>query len=243
VSKQESVVDVGVLEECVRSHLNQYAKRALAVIRPLRVVLENFPENKVESLDAPYHPTDDSLGSRKLPFSRVIYIEQDDFMENPPKDFFRLGVGREVRLRYAYFIKCHEVIKDPVSGKIMELRCTYDPETRGGSAPDGRKVKGTIHWVDAAKSLAAEVRLYDRLFSVANPGAQKEVDYKTFLNPNSLETLTSCRLESSLAKAKKEDRFQFERLGYFCLDYDSKEPQLIFNRTVALKDTWAKVNK
>jgi glutaminyl-tRNA synthetase len=239
VSKQESVVDVGILEECIRSCLNQTAKRVLVVLRPLRVVIENFPENNIEYLDANYHPTDLSFGSRPLPFSRIIYIEHDDFMENPPKDFFRLSVGKEVRLRYAYFIKCHRVIKDP-TGKIVELRCTYDPETRGGNAQDGRKVKGTIHWVDAENSLPAEIRLYDRLFSVSNPNAQKENDYKTFINPNSLEILTSCRLESSLANAALKDYFQFERLGYFCLDYDTSKEQLIFNRTVSLKDTWAK---
>lgn len=242
VSKQESVVDFGVLEECIRNYLNQKSKRVLAVLRPLKVVIENFPEGKTEELDAPYHPSDPSLGSRKLKFSRVIYIEQDDFMENPPKDFFRLGEDREVRLRYAYFIKCHQVVKDPNSGEIIELRCTYDPETRGGNAPDGRKVKGTIHWVSAENSLAAEVRLYDRLFNVSNPNAQKEVDYKTFLNSDSLEVLTSCRLEPSLIDAEKEERFQFERLGYFCIDYDSSEKKLIFNRIVTLKDSWAKVS-
>jgi glutaminyl-tRNA synthetase len=239
VSKQDSVVDVGVLEECIRGYLNQKAKRVFGVLRPLRVIIENFPEDKTEYLDAPYHPMDPSFGSRQLPFSRVIYIEQDDFMENPPKDFFRLGIGREVRLRYAYFIKCHQFIKDPVTGEIIELRCTYDPETRGGNAPDGRKVKGTIHWVDANNCLTAEVRLYDRLFHAENPLAQKNTNYQDYINPNSLEILTTCRIESSLFNAKKEDYFQFERLGYFCLDYDSSEQQIIFNRTVALKDTWA----
>lgn len=241
VSKQESIVDISILEECTRNHLNQYAPRAMAVLRPLRVVIENFAENETDQLEAPYHPNDPSLGSRKLPFSRVIYIEQDDFMENPPKDFFRLSIGREVRLRYAYFIKCHEVIKDSNSGAIVELRCTYDPATRGGNAPDGRKVKGTIHWVSAQHSLSAEIRLYDRLFMVANPAAHKDVDYKTLLNPNSLETVTSCRIEPSLANVKAEDKFQFERIGYFSVDYDSGENKLIFNRTVSLKDTWAKI--
>ena len=240
VSKQDSVVDVGVLEECIRGYLNQNAKRVFGVLRPLRVVIENFPEDNTEYLDAPYHPTDASFGSRQLPFSRVIYIEQDDFIENPPKEFFRLGIGREVRLRYAYFIKCHACIKNSDTGEIIELRCTYDPGTRGGNAKDGRKVKGTIHWVDANNCLTAEVRLYDRLFHIENPLAQKDTDYKGFINPNSLEILTTCRIETSLLNANKEDQVQFERLGYFCLDYDSSPQQVIFNRTVALKDTWAK---
>lgn len=235
VSKQESIVDISILEECIRDYLNQHVSRTLAVLRPLKVVIENFPENNVEELDAPFHPQDASLGSRKLPFTRELYIEQDDFMENPPKDFFRLSIGREVRLRYAYFLKCHDVIKDPVSGEIKELRCTYDPTTRGGKAPDGRKVKGTIHWLSAQNSLPAEVRLYDRLFTVPNPLAQKEVDYKTFLNPNSLAVLKNCFVEPSLASVKIQDKFQFERLGYFCVDLDSQQDKLIFNRTVSLK--------
>lgn len=238
VSKQESIVDISILEECIRDYLNQHVSRTLAVLRPLKVVIENFPENNVEELDAPFHPQDASLGSRKLPFTRELYIEQDDFMENPPKDFFRLSIGREVRLRYAYFLKCHDVIKDPVSGEIKELRCTYDPTTRGGKAPDGRKVKGTIHWLSAQHSLAAEVRLYDRLFTVPNPLVQKEVDYKTFLNPNSLTVLKNCFVEPSLASAKTQDKFQFERLGYFCVDLDSQQNKLIFNRTVSLKSNY-----
>jgi len=239
VSKQDSVVDVGVLEECIRGYLNQNAKRVLAVLRPLRVVIENFPADTTEYFDAAYHPNDPNFGSRQLPFSRVIYIEQDDFMENPEPDFFRLAVGKEVRLRYAYFIKCHEVIKDS-TGKIIELRCTYDPQTRGGNALDGRKVKGTIHWVDAQNSLSAEVRLYDRLFNIPNPSSTKNVDYKTFINSNSLEILNSCRLEPSLSNSNRQDYYQFERLGYFYFDLDSTEKQFILNRTVALKDTWAK---
>lgn len=238
VTKQESVIDVSVLEECIRSYLNQHAPRALAVLNPIKVVITNYPENKIEDLEAPFHPQDASLGSRKIPFGREIYIEQDDFMENPPKGFFRLTVGSEVRLRYAYFIKCHEVIKDTKTGAITELRCTYDPETRGGNAPDGRKVKGTIHWVSVSKSIPAEIRLYDRLFNVPNPSAQKDIDYKTFLNPDSLKVIASCRIEPDLANVKPQTKFQFERLGYFCADFDSRENKLIFNRTVSLKDTW-----
>lgn len=240
VTKQESVIDIALFEECVRNYLNQHARRVLAVLQPLKVVIENYPENETEELDAPFHPSDASYGSRKLPFGREIYIERDDFMENPPKDFFRLSVGREVRLRYAYFLKCHEVIKDQ-SGEIIELRCTYDPETRGGNAPDGRKVKGTIHWVSAKRAVVAQVNLYDRLFTVSNPSGDKEKDYRDYLNPNSLTVIENCYLEPGLANAAMDDRFQFERLGYFCLDKDAKPGQLIFNRTVTLKDTWAKI--
>jgi len=242
VSKQESIVDISIFEECVRGNLNQHAPRALAVLNPIKVVIENFPENHVEELDAPYHPQDASFGTRTLPFTRELYIEQDDFMENPPKDFFRLGVGREVRLRYAYFLKCHDVIKDATTGAIKELRCTYDPETRGGKAPDGRKVKGTIHWLSATHALPAEVRLYDRLFTIDNPAAQKDIDYKTFINPNSLVILNTCFVEPSLASAIVQDKFQFERLGYFCVDKTSQKNKLVFNRTVSLKDTWAKIS-
>lgn len=240
VSKQESIIDVSVLEECMRNHLNTVASRALAVLRPLKVVIENLPEDTTEELDAPFHPNDETMGSRKLTFAREIYIERDDFMENPPKDFFRLAIGREVRLRYAFFIKCHEVIKN-AAGEITELRCTYDPATRGGNAPDGRKVKGTIHWVAAKTAIAAEIRIYDRLFSVANPDADKEKDFKEFLNPNSLEVITDAKLEPSLANANSEARYQFERQGYFCLDQDSATSKLVFNRVVSLKDTWKKV--
>lgn len=240
VTKQESVVDLGVLEECIRDYLNKHVARVLAVLRPLKVVIENFPENHCEELEAPFHPQDDTLGTRKLPFTRELYIEQDDFMENPPKDFFRLSVGREVRLRYAYFLKCHAVIKDEVTGEVKELRCTYDPATRGGKSPDGRKVKGTIHWLSAQHALPATVRLYDRLFTVANPTAVKDVSYKSFLNPNSLMTLSNCFVEPTLALAKVQDKFQFERLGYFCVDLNSTQDKLVFNRTVSLKDSWAK---
>jgi glutaminyl-tRNA synthetase len=243
VTKQESVIDVGVFEECVRGYLNQNARRVLAVLHPLKVVIENYPADKVDELEAPFHPSDTSYGTRVLPFAREIYIERDDFMENPPKDFFRLTVGREVRLRYAYFLKCHAVVKDPNTGEVTELRCTYDPATRGGNAPDGRKVKGTIHWVCAKHSIPATVNLYDRLFTVPNPGGDKEVDYKTFLNPNSLTVINTCRVEPSLVNAGLEDKYQFERLGYFCLDKEAKAGDLIFNRTVSLRDTWAKINK
>lgn len=240
VSKQESVIDVSILEECIRNYLNQSTKRVLVVLRPLKVVIENYPENTSEEFDAPYHPNDPTLDSRKLPFAREIYIERDDFMENPPKDFFRLGVGREVRLRYAYFIKCHQVIKN-ASGEIIELRCTYDPATRGGNAPDGRKVKGTIHWVAVNTAVVAEVRLYDRLFNIANPDGQEGGDFKEFLNPNSLEIILDAKLEPSLANAASNERYQFERQGYFSLDQDSSAQKLVFNRIVSLKDTWKKV--
>jgi len=212
----------------------------LVVLRPLKVVIENYPENTSEEFDAPYHPNDPTVGSRKLPFAREIYIERDDFMENPPKDFFRLGIGREVRLRYAYFIKCHQVIKN-AAGEIVELRCTYDPLTRGGNAPDGRKVKGTIHWVAVNTAIAAEIRLYDRLFSVANPDGEEGKDFKEFLNPNSLEIISDAKLEPSLADAASNERYQFERQGYFSLDQDSGAQKLVFNRIVSLKDTWKKM--
>jgi glutaminyl-tRNA synthetase len=239
VTKKDSTIEASLLELCVREDLDRSAPRAMAVLRPLRVVIENYPEGKTEEFDVPNHPANPEMGTRKVPFSRVIYIEQDDFMENPPNKFFRLGPGREVRLRSAYFIKCEKVIKDG-SGQVIELRCTYDPATRGGSAPDGRKVKGTLHWVSEAHSLKAEVRLYDRLFSVQSPGAG-DVDPLTQLNPKSLEVLRDCRVEPSLAAAKPEERFQFERTGYFCVDrHDSKPGQPVFNRTVTLKDSWVK---
>ena len=239
VAKRDSIVDMDLLEHCVREDLNQRAPRVMAVLRPLRVVIDNYPEDQVEELDAPYHPQDPGMGSRKVPFSRTLYIEREDFMEDPPKAFFRLAPGREVRLRYAYFVKCVDVVKDEGTGEVVELRCTYDPQTRGGSAPDGRKVKATIHWVSAAHSLPAEVRLYDRLFQVANPSGD---DFSKCVNPNSLETLTSSRVEPSLAGAGPGSRYQFERLGYFCVDpVDSSEEALVFNRTATLRDTWAKI--
>ena len=241
VAKNDSIVDVGLLENCVREDLNERAPRVMAVLRPLRVVIDNYPEGQVEEFDCPYHPQKPERGSRKVPFSRMLYIEQEDFMENPPKKFYRLAPGKEVRLRYGYFIKCVNVMKDPKTGKVAEVHCTYDPETRSGFAPDGRKVDATIHWISAAHSLPAEVRLYDRLFRVANPLGEKE-DFTKYLNPQSLETLKSGRVEPSLEKATPGARFQFERLGYFCMDpVDSSAGKLVFNRIVTLRDTWAKV--
>ena len=240
ITKKDNILELSLLETCVRESLDN-SRRALAVLRPLKVVIDNYPEDQTEELKALNHPNDASLGTRKLPFSRVIYIERDDFMEDPPKKFFRLAPGREVRLRYAYFIRCEEVVKDPLSGEILYLRCSYDPETRGGNAPDGRKVKGTIHWVSAAHAVSAEVRLYDRLFQDPHPGA--DTDLQTSLNPESLERLIDARLEPSLADTSPENRFQFERLGYFCLDTDSTPEQLVFNRIVSLRDSWAKRNR
>ncbi len=240
VAKRDNVVDVALLEHCVREDLNERAPRVMAVLHPLRVVIDNYPEGRVEEFDCPVHPQNPSMGSRKVAFSKVLYVERDDFQEVPPKKFFRLAPGREVRLRYGYFIKCESLVKDPKTGEVTEVHCTYDPETRGGFAPDGRKVDATIHWVSAAHSLPAEVRLYDRLFLVANPGGGE--DFVKFLNPKSLVTLTSSRVESSLAGATKGSRYQFERLGYFCIDpVDSSAGALVFNRTVALRDSWAKI--
>jgi glutaminyl-tRNA synthetase len=245
VAKKDSTVDMALLEHCVRKDLNQRAPRVMGVLHPLRVVIENYPEDQVEELEAINNPEDPEMGSRKTPFSRVLYIEQEDFRENPPKKYFRLAPGREVRLRYAYYIKCVEVIKDEQTGEILELRCTYDPETRGGGAPDGRKVKATLHWVSAAHSIRAEVRLYDHLFLNANPDEVKDGgDFRANLNPDSLEILTSCRVEPSLANALPGSLFQFERQGYFCVDTrDSSDKALVFNRTVTLRDTWAKIEK
>ena len=215
----------------------------MAVLRPLRVVIENYPEGEEEQVDAVNNPEDPDMGMRKLPFSRVLYIERDDFLEDPPKKFFRLAPGREVRLRYAYFITCVDVVKD-ANGEIEELRCTYDPATRGGDAPDGRKVRGTLHWVSAEHAARAEVRLYDALFSAENPmDVPDGGDFLDVLNPGSLETLERCYLEPSLATAEPGSRFQFERLGYFCADRDSTQERLVFNRTVTLRDTWGKIVK
>ncbi|BCR06967.1 glutamine--tRNA ligase [Desulfuromonas versatilis] len=238
VGKSDSLIDMSVLEDCVREDLNEVAPRALAVLQPLKVVIENYPEGQVEYFEAANHPQKPEMGSRQVPFSREIYIERDDFMEDPPKKFFRLAPGREVRLRFAYFVRCDEVVKD-ANGEVVELRCSYDPETRGGSAPDGRKVKGTIHWVSAAHALPAEVRLYDRLFTVPNPGS-KQSDYREQLNPESLVKLSGCRVEPGLAEAAVGEPRQFERLGYFCADRDSAPEALVFNRTVTLRDSWAK---
>ena len=241
VAKVNSMVDFDFLEYCVREDLNKSALRFMGVLKPLKVVIENYPDDKIEEIEAVNNPEDSSAGSRKVPFSKVLYIEQDDFMEEPPKKFYRLAPGREVRFRYAYFIKCNEVIKK--DGKIIELRCTYDPETKGGYAPDGRKVRATIHWVSAESAIDAEVRLYDRLFKIKDPAGQKGRDFKDFLNPNSLEILKSCKIEPDVKKLKPLDRFQFERLGYFCIDTDSTEQNLILNRTVTLRDIWAKIQK
>lgn len=244
IAKRNNIAEMDLFEFYVREDLNKHSERRMAVIDPLKVVIENYPEGKVEELEAVNNPEDISAGTRKVPFSREIYIEKSDFMEDPPKKYFRLGPGREVRLRYAYFITCTDVIKDK-NGEVVELRCTYDPETKGGSAPDGRKVRGTIHWVSAERAIQAEVRLYDRLFNHPNPiGAKEDDNYKAFINPNSLEIKKNCYLEPSLKDAKPEDRFQFERIGYFCVDrYDSKPNHLIFNRTTTLRDTWAKIQK
>jgi glutaminyl-tRNA synthetase len=241
LTKTDTVIDVGVLENCVREDLDKRTKRVLAVLKPLKVVIENYPEGEGEMLDAPYHPNDPEMGSRQLPFSKEIYIERDDFMEDPPKKFFRLGLGREVRLRYAYFITCQEVIKND-AGEVTELRCTYDPETKGGNAPDGRKVKGTMHWVSAKHALKTEVRCYDRLFNDPKPDSKKhEQDWKSFINPESIQICEDAYLEPSLADAKSEESFQFERTGYFNVDSkDNCDGKPIFNRTVTLRDSWAK---
>jgi len=241
VAKNDSIVDVALLENCVREDLNARAPRVMAVLRPLRVVIDNYPEGQEEAFDAPYHPQDAGMGSRKVPFSRVLYIEKDDFLENPPKQFYRLAPGKEVRLRYGYFVKCVNVVKDPKTGKIAELHCTYDPKTRSGFAPDGRKVDATIHWVSADHSFPAEVRLYDRLFKAANPMEAGDQFLKN-LNPNSLEVLKECRVEPSLRNAAPGSRYQFERIGYFCADSaDSTPGSLVFNRTATLRESWAKV--
>ena len=245
IAKFNSIVDMVVLENSIREELNRKAPRAMAVLRPLKVVIVNYPEDKTEEMDAVNNPEDPAMGTRKVPFSRVLYIERDDFREDPPKKFFRLAPGREVRLRYAYFITCVDVIKDEKTGEVTELHCTYDPATRGGDAPDGRKVRGTVHWVSADHSCEAEVRLYDHLFIKRDTGDTEEgADYKSNLNPDSLETLTSCRVEPGLKGAAPGSRYQFERLGYFCVDpVDSSEQKLVFNRTVSLRDTWKKIEK
>jgi glutaminyl-tRNA synthetase len=244
IAKRDSLVDIALLEHCLREDLNRRNPRVMAVLRPLRVVIENYPSDLVEELEAVNNPEDPGMGTRKVPFSRVIYIEREDFREDPPKKFFRLAPGREVRLRYAYYITCVGVVRDEQTGEVAELRCTYGPETRGGSSLDGRKVKATLHWVSASHALEAVVLLYDHLFTKADPGNEKECpDFKTCLNPHSLETLRSCRVEPSLAGALPGERFQFERQGYFCVDPDSSERELIFNRTVPLRDTWSKIEK
>ena len=237
VAKTNSIVDHALLEHCIREDLNANAPRFMAVLRPLKVIIDNYPEDRVEWFEAENNPENPETGSRSIPFSRELYIEQEDFMENPPGKFFRLAPGKEVRLKNAYFIKCESIVKDE-AGSIIELHCTYDPETRGGNAPDGRKVKGTLHWVSAAQAIDAEIRMYDELFSVPNPSEAD--DFRTTINQNSLEVLKDCKLEPNLAGVKPGDRFQFLRMGYFCADKDSSKGKLVFNRTVSLKDTWAK---
>ena len=240
VAKRQNVIEIALLEHAIRDDLNARSARVLAVLRPLKVVIENYPEDQVEHLDAVNNPEDPDAGSRQVPFSRELYIERDDFMEDPPKKFFRLAPGREVRLRYGYFITCTEVVKDE-AGEVVELRCTYDPKTRGGQSPDGRKVKGTIHWVSARHAVEAEVRLYEHLFTSERP--DEEDDFLSTLNPDSLEVVANAKVEPSLADARPGERFQFERLGYFAVDPDSGPGSPVFNRTVSLRDTWAKVNK
>jgi glutaminyl-tRNA synthetase len=244
VSKTNGIIELAMLEHFVREDLNRRALRAMAVLRPLRVVIDNYPEGQVEEVEAVNNPEDASAGTRKVPFSRVLYIEQDDFREDPPKQFFRLSPGREVRLRGGYFIKCNGVVKDEKTGEVVEAHCTYDPATRSGNAPDGRKVKGTIHWASADHAIDAEVRLYENLFTKEDPNDVPEgEEFTANLNPGSLEVLTSAKLEPSLAGAKPGDRYQFERLGYFCVDPDSQPGALAFNRTVPLRNTWAKIEK
>jgi glutaminyl-tRNA synthetase len=245
VAKRNSMVDIALLEHCLREDLNQRAQRVMGVLRPLRVIIDNYPEDQMEEMDAVNNPEDPGMGTRKVPFSKVLYIERDDFREEPPKKFFRLAPGREVRLRYAYYITCTGILKDPETGEVVEVHCTYDPETRGGDSPDGRKVKGTLHWVSASHSLNATVRLYEHLFTVPDPaGASDGTDYKHYVNPDSLQTVTSCCLEPSLNGAVPGVSYQFERQGYFCVDRkDSSEGKLVFNRTATLRDSWAKIER
>jgi glutaminyl-tRNA synthetase len=241
VAKVNSMIDLEFLERCIRDDLNKTARRFMGVLNPLKIVIDNYPEDKVEEMDAVNNPENPEAGTRKVPFSREIYIEHDDFMENPPTKFYRLAPGREVRLRYAYLLTCNEVIKE--NEEITELRCTIDPETRGGDAPNGRKVKSTLHWVSAPHAIEAEVRLYDRLFTVKDPAGEKDKDYKEFLNPDSLKILKNCKIEPAVKDLEILDRFQFERLGYFCVDPDTTNENLVLNRTVQLRDTWAKIQR
>ncbi len=244
VAKFNSIIELALLEYCIRDYLNKKANRYMGVLRPLKVVIENYPEGEVEELEAVNNPEDPEAGTRKVPFSRELYIEQEDFMEDPPKKFFRLGVGREVRLRYAYFVTCVGVVKDEATGEIKELRCTYDPETRGGNAPDGRRVKGTIHWVSAEKGVPSEIRLYDTLFAKSDPSKVEEgEDFTANLNPNSLTVLESSLVEPAAKDVEPGVPFQFERQGYFCMDPDTTPDRLVFNRTVTLRDSWAKIQK
>ena len=243
VAKSDNLVDIALLEYCLRQDLNIRAPRVMAVLRPLKVIIDNYPEGEVEELDAENNPEDESMGHRKIPFSREIYIEREDFMEDPPRKYFRLAPGREVRLKHAYYITCVDVVKDEQTGEVTELHCTYDPETRGGWSDDGRRVRGTLHWVSAPHALEAEVRLFDHLFTEPNPNALTDDDFEANLNPNSLEVLQSCRVESSLADAAPGTQCQFLRTGYFCVDPDSSDEKLVFNRTVTLRDTWAKIQR
>jgi glutaminyl-tRNA synthetase len=244
VAKADTVVDLELLEHCVREELNRTAPRVMVVLRPLRVVIENYPEEQVEEFEAVNNPEDASAGTRKVPFTRVLYIEQDDFRESPPPKYYRLSPGREVRLRAAYFLKCVGVVKDERTGEVLEVRCTYDPATRGGDAPDGRKVKATIHWVSARHALGVDVRLYEHLFSSADPDDVAEgQNWKAGINPKSLEALSGCKAEPGLVRARAGQTFQFERLGYFCADPDSSGTRLVFNRAVTLRDEWARVQK
>ena len=244
IAKANSIVSIAQLQDAVRQDLNRRALRVMGVLRPLKVVIENYPEGQVELLDAINNPEDESMGSRQVPFCRELYVERADFRQDPPKKYFRLAPGREVRLRYAYFLTCRETVTDPQTGEVVELRCTYDPETRGGYAPDGRKVRGTIHWVSARHAVEAEVRLYDHLFDRINPEDVEEGgDYKDALNPDSIETLTGCKVEPGLRGAQAGSRYQLERTGYFCVDADARADRLVLNRTVTLRDTWARIEK
>ncbi len=242
VAKRNGIIDVALLEHSIREDLNKKANRVLGVINPLKVIIDNYPDDGEDLLDAVNNPEDETKGKRKVPFSKELYIEKEDFMENPPRKFFRLGIDREVRLRYAYFVKCTHVVKDD-NGEVIEVHCTYDPASRGGKSPDGRKVKGTLHWVSAKHAVKTEVRLYDRLFTVENPDGDKEKDFKEFLNNDSLKNIDTAWIEPSIKNAEIEESVQFERLGYFCKDKDSTSENLIFNRTVTLRDSWAKKNK
>jgi len=244
IAKSDNIVDIALLEHCLRQDLNQKSTRAMAVMNPLKLVIENYPEEQVEELEAINNPEDPSQGSRAIPFSRELYIEQEDFMENPPKKYFRLSPGREARLMHAYYVKCQSVVKDEETGEILEVRCTYDPDTKGGWSQDGRKVKGTLHWVSASHAVPAEIRLYDRLFLKEDPDDVTEgQDYTDNLNPDSLQILTGCLVEPGLATGKAGDHYQFLRQGYFCVDPDRTDDRLVFNRTVPLRDTWAKVQR
>ncbi len=242
ITKTEGIIDVALLEHSVREDLNKTAQRVMGVLNPLKVVITNYPEGQVDMMEAINNPEDESMGTREVPFTRELYIEREDFMENPPKKFYRLSPGTEVRLRYAYFVTCTDVIKDE-NGEVVELHCTYDPASRGGNSPDGRKVKATLHWVSATENVKAEVRLYDRLFNVEDPSGDKDRDFREFLNPISLQVLPTCYVEPFVKNSKVLDHFQFERMGYFSLDKDSTSEHLIFNRTVSLKDTWAKAQE